>query len=86
MLAAPGQGITGFASSKKIGNRPKRNRALRRMREALRMQPELVERGLDYVIVALEASAEVPHREICEELNALMKKVNERWAERSASS
>lgn len=82
----PGEGLVGFAIAKRIGNRPHRNRAKRRFREALRTQPELLEIRLDCVFIVGETGAAAPFERIQSEVRALMGKARERWASDSASS
>jgi ribonuclease P protein component len=78
--------MVGFATSKKIGSQPRRNRIKRRFREALRAQVDLVDPKLDYVLVILPKAEEVSPATIASELNAIFSGMRERWENRSASS
>jgi ribonuclease P protein component len=82
----PGTGFVGFATAKKLGHRPSRNRAKRRVREALRTQPDLREIRLDLVIIVGETIASAPFRRIQDEVRLLVGKARERWESESASS
>jgi ribonuclease P protein component len=86
LTALPGDGLLGIATSKKIGNKPQRNRAKRRFREVLReLRPELHPK-LDYVVVALPSSTEALLPEINDDVRRLIEDLNKRWAAESESS
>lgn len=85
ILAALGHGRTGFAASKKIGSKPRRNRGKRRLKEALRLQPELIQTGLDYVVIALESASLRTFADLKAEVKSAMEQLNQKWVERSAS-
>ncbi len=54
----PGPPRVGFVVGRKVGGAVRRNRARRRLREALREVP--LEQGSDYVIVASASVADAP--------------------------
>ncbi|HMS53810.1 MAG TPA: ribonuclease P protein component [Fimbriimonadaceae bacterium] len=86
LLALPGDGRLGIATSKKIGNKPDRNRCKRRIREAFKAQPTRPHFGLDIVVVAFEASANAPFQQIANEVSRLTSELEKRWANELASS
>ena len=71
MIALPGNGLLGFATSKKIGAKPRRNRALRRFREAVRLQPQIRNEAYDFVVIVNVAGAEAAFQRIQEEVRNL---------------
>lgn len=75
-----GSGLVGIAVSKKIGNRPQRNRAKRRFREAIRTQPELLNPRMDMVVSVMQSGASAPFEVIRADLKTIISKANERWA------
>jgi len=81
VIALPGTGLIGIATSKKIGTKPQRNRAKRRFREAIRQQPQILNPRLDIVVVVTEAGSGATFDRIREEVKALFGKAIERWAE-----
>lgn len=86
LLALPGEGRLGIATSKKLGSKPARNRCKRRIREAFKAQPTRPENGLDYVVVAFQASGQAPFQQIADELKRLTAELDQRWANELASS
>lgn len=84
VLFLPGEGHTGFATTKSIGNRPKRNRVRRRFQAGV--APECIPTGLDVVIQIKASGALASFEEIKADLDSVLTKVQERWAEQSASS
>lgn len=82
----PGSGLVGIATAKKIGDRPARNRAKRRVREAVRLLSDPHDLRLDYVVVVSPAAANAPFSQIQEELARLVPGAKERWAEELGSS
>ncbi|WP_420810089.1 ribonuclease P protein component [Fimbriimonas ginsengisoli] len=84
--ALPGTGLLGIATSKKIGGRPERNRARRRFREAVRIQADLAEPRLDFILIVGANGADVPFQRIQEEVRDLFRRAVERWADELESS
>jgi ribonuclease P protein component len=80
LYAYPGQGKIGVSTAKKIGSHARRNRVKRRFREAIRTQPDMLDRRLDYVVVVNAGSADAPFEPVKSELRALFGKINDRWA------
>jgi len=82
----PGAGQTGFATSKKIGSRPKRNKARRRVQAAFRNHRESILLELDYVVIIGQDAANAPFVRIGEEVGELLLRIKEKWAGQSESS
>ncbi|MBL8060162.1 MAG: ribonuclease P protein component [Chthonomonas sp.] len=72
--ALPGEGRVGFTTSRSIGNRPRRNRVKRRLREAL---PEVNQ--LDIVVLGQRNADQAPFEEIRGELKKHMEALAQRW-------
>lgn len=85
LSALPGTGLLGIGTSKKIGNKPRRNRTKRRFREAVRLS-ELVDPRLDYVLIVGPRGDTAPFARIREEVVDLFGKARERWADELACS
>jgi len=56
--AEPGPSRVGFVAGRAVGGAVRRNRAKRRLREAVRQVP--IRDGCDYVVIASPAVTEVP--------------------------
>ncbi len=84
--ALPGSGLVGMATTKKIGSRPRRNKARRRVVEAIRLNLSFLVVGIDYVIVVFETSLRASFKELQVELVKLLSEVSAKWAENSVSS
>ena len=74
----------GFTASRKVGNAVMRNRARRRLREAVRlvMAPHAAA-STDYVVIARADTAERPFPALLADLEAAMKRVGA-WREEGA--
>ena len=83
--AHPGTGLIGLATTKKIGSRPRRNYARRRVVASLQEESAVLVSGLDYVIVVFETSIRAPYEELRQELVRLIKEVSAKWVEGSES-
>ena len=69
----------GLTVTKKIGNAVTRNRARRRLREALRLTlPGLAEAGRDYVVVARAGALRIPFDRLREDLARSVAQANTR--------
>ncbi len=79
-----GTGFVGIATSRLIGNRPRRNRVRRRVREAVRIQAERLVRW-DCVVIAKSACAHAEFAEICRQSSELIDEMERRWAAQSES-
>lgn len=86
LVALPGSGLVGLATSRTIGAKPRRNKLKRRFREALRSQQEIIEPRLDYILMLLPSAEQSSYTAIREELANVFNKVNERWASELVSS
>jgi len=85
LLALPGTGKVGFATSRAIGTKPRRNRAVRRFREGLRLAGP-IPAELDLVVQVSTRGADASFSEIVDELRDALRRLEERWASESASS
>lgn len=80
--ALEGSGLVGIATTRKIGNNPRRNRQRRRTVEALR---GLDTTGLDIAVTVKPSAEERSLDELREELRKLIAEIRTRWANGSAS-
>lgn len=71
VVLAPGTGLFGVATSKKIGEKPPRNRQKRRVREAFRLAGG-VPSTVDAIVIASERVAALPFETLCEEARDLL--------------
>jgi RNase P protein component len=76
VCALPGSGLVGFATSRQIGNRPRRNRERRRAAEAMR---GIASEGLDLTVTVKPAAREQSLEQLREELRNLVMEVRSRW-------
>jgi ribonuclease P protein component len=86
VCSLPGTGLIGIATSKKIGDRPDRNRARRRAQAAIRTRPEARDERLDYVLIVSPDAANAPFERIGEEVGTVFRKAVEKWADALGSS
>lgn len=84
MIAQPGSGLVGFATSKKIGSKPQRNRAKRRAREAARKTN--LDPRLDYVVVVQAEAPTASFERLAEDLAKAIEGMRDRWASELESS
>ncbi len=67
----------GFTTTRRIGNAVVRNRARRRLREAVRRLPEgTLKSGHDYVFIARDGTARGPFGELATQLRRAVEKLN----------
>jgi ribonuclease P protein component len=67
----------GFTVSKKVGNAPERNRVRRRLREMVRLAPELpLRRGHDYVLVGRRSALNLPFDRLIEDFRRALGRVH----------
>lgn len=67
----------GFTVSKKIGNAVERNRARRRLREAVRMAAAQTMRpGMDYVVIARREAIEFPFERLVKDVSGAVERVH----------
>ncbi|MBV8564262.1 MAG: ribonuclease P protein component [Methylobacteriaceae bacterium] len=75
---APTEIRFGFTVTKKIGGAVERNRIRRRLKEAVRLAPELATKpGHDYVIVARRAALVAPLSALIEELGRATRRIDD---------
>lgn len=86
VIALPGTGLLGVTTAKKIGNRPQRNRAKRRFREAILTQADLADPRLDFVVIVGLDGAQASFDRIQKEVRILFIRAVERWADELESS
>lgn len=86
VIAIQGSGLIGIATSRALGNRPKRNRIRRQIQAALRLESSLTSSELDIVIQAGKKTSEHSFDTIRSEMATLLERMNERWANQSESS
>lgn len=68
--------MVGFSASKKVGNSVVRNRARRRMREAVRKNESALSKGMCYIFVAKDSIAQVEFNTILEDALFLINKAH----------
>ena len=68
----PGSGLIGFATSRKIGGKPQRNRERRRFRAALQEGRAPLRQNLDYVVIVSPSCATASFGRITEEARDLV--------------
>ena len=71
VVLSPGTGLFGVATSKKLGEKPPRNRQKRRVREAFRLGGGLPA-TVDGVVIASERVATVPFSALLDEARELL--------------
>jgi len=80
----PGRGLVGLAVSRSLGSQPRRNRARRRLREALRLSGAL-RTDADYVFVIGDGFASLPFDELRRTAEELLRRLNARCADSPSS-
>jgi ribonuclease P protein component len=84
ILFMPGTGMVGFATSKSIGSRPRRNLLRRRFQSAAR--DLCIPAEIDVVIQIKALARDASYQQVAADLAAAIETVRKRWAEESASS
>lgn len=85
LYSLPGTGLLGVATARSIGNRPKRNRAKRRAKEAFRLvanRPDF----LDFVLVVKGQAVPIAFEQVQREVEVLIGRSVELWGDESESS
>ncbi|RYG48875.1 ribonuclease P protein component [bacterium] len=80
----PGTGLLGIATSRKIGSKPRRNRAKRRVKEAARLNGKLPQ--WDLVLVVSQDAVDVPFPALRGDVERAVAEAIAKWAEKSAYS
>ena len=69
----------GFTVTKRLGKAVVRNRARRRLKEAVRLvAPELAQAGFDYVLIGRQGALDEAFGVILEELRTALRKIHHR--------
>jgi ribonuclease P protein component len=84
--AAPGSGFIGFATAKKLGNRPQRNLQKRRVSEAVRIMNPGRDLRLDYVVIVTPLAKNATFARMQEEVRTLFDRALLRWVGELQSS
>jgi ribonuclease P protein component len=82
----PGSGLIGFATSKKIGSKPQRNRARRRYREALRANWDRINSQLDAVVIISPKAVDATFPQLRSDAAVLLDRIQARWVAESECS
>lgn len=69
-----------------MGNRPRRNRAKRRVREAVRLRAGALPPSLDFVFLARAESWDAPWEDLLADVEGLIHRLTARWDADSESS
>jgi ribonuclease P protein component len=84
---AAGAARFGFTATKRLGAAVQRNRARRRLREAVRLvAPAHARAGYDYVVIARQGSLTQTFQDIVKELQTALRKVHENRTRKRAPS
>lgn len=85
IVALEGAGRIGFATAKAIGSKPKRNRAKRRLREAVRLSAAILPKNADIVFVGKASLAKAEWTALLNDVGDGMRALGGLWANESAS-
>ena len=66
----------GFTVSKKVGNSPERNRVRRRLREMVRLSPDAMRQGYDYVLIGRRAALDMPFERLVTDFGRALGRVH----------
>lgn len=84
VLSLPGTGLVGIATSKKIGGKPSRNHAKRRVQAILYVRESSC-RQLDLAFVLNDRISKLGFQELKEEVERLLREATAQWEENSES-
>jgi ribonuclease P protein component len=85
IVSLEGPGRVGFATAKTIGSKPKRNRAKRRLREAVRLLAATLPPNADVIFVGKAALHEADWNALLKDLGDGLRALGGQWANESAS-
>jgi ribonuclease P protein component len=85
ILVASGKARVGISTPKKIGCHARRNRLKRRLREAVKVNVNLLSNDLDTVILGKVDAESASFSEICADISQTLARANELWEKQSAS-
>jgi ribonuclease P protein component len=66
----------GFTVSRKVGNSPERNRVRRRLREMVRLSPDGMRQGYDYVLIGRRAALDLPFERLVADFGRALSRVH----------
>ena len=66
----------GFTCSKKVGNAVERNRVRRRLREMVRLSPDAMRQGYDYVLIGRRAALDMPFERLVTDFGRALGRVH----------
>lgn len=81
-----GTGRLGFATPKKLGTVPRRNRVKRRLREAVRISQGRLSLTWDCIFIAAASAESTDFEELRTDVAAAIEKLRARWESESACS
>ena len=86
ILVASGQARVGISTPKKVGCHARRNRLKRRLRDAVKINVNLLSNELDTVVLGKIEAESASFSEISADIGQTLAKANELWEKQSAST